>query len=182
MAVDFDKQDLVGKLLVSMPKMSDPRFNKSVIVIIHHDPEGTVGMVVNNRAGIVQYGFAPKGSKKLGKAVERLPVYFGGPVDKETMIILHTNDLEKDSETVSIGDQYCITHSAEILAEHHKGNGPRHLLIALGYSGWGPGQLVQELQQNVWLVCEAREELVFEIEDEQNGARRSSQWEFGQAC
>lgn len=167
MDTDFDNQKLVGKLLVSMPNMADSRFDNSVILMIHHNEESSMGVVVNKVAGLMQIGTLSKENKKIDADSDPLPVYFGGPVDCERATILHSNDVPEYSATIAIGEHFCVTACPDILEDYSRGSGPNHMIIALGYAGWGPGQLEDELKQNSWLICDAGAGLVFDTEDNQ---------------
>lgn len=154
---------LTGRLLVSMPHMQDSRFYKSLIFICGHDENGAMGLVINQHVEnltihdlLVQMGL-PVDEKALS-----FPVYAGGPVEGGRGFVLHTTDYQNAS-TLLIKDQFALTSTVDILSIIAQGGGPRRLILALGYAGWGPGQLDAEIQSNGWLHLEADEELVFNI-------------------
>ncbi len=165
--MDFDEKELVGQLLVSMPKMADKRFTNSVILMIHHNEESSMGVVVNKVAGLMQVGTWSKEEEKVKSESDPLPVYYGGPVDCERATIIHSRDVKDYSETVALGEHYCVTACPDILEDFSRGDGPKNMIIALGYAGWGPGQLESELRKNAWLVCKGGRTLVFDTQDDQ---------------
>lgn len=155
-----DNDYLKGKLLLAMPDMGDPRFSRSVIFICAHDKNGAMGLVVNQTiTGIdgqellEQFDIIPDQGFDI-------PIYHGGPVETSRGFILHSNDYLQ-SDTVPVVEGFSVTGTIDALRAAAKGEGPKHLLFALGYSGWTAGQLDNELQQNAWLVVDADPELIF---------------------
>lgn len=154
---------LAGKMLLAMPMLGDPRFHKAVIFICAHDENGAMGLVVNNTlAGfdmdqlLEQVGIAP-GERNLESI--NFPVMAGGPVESARGFLLHDESfIQKD--TIRI-DQFGITGTIDALKEIATGNGPDDLLFILGYAGWSPGQLDEEIQQNSWLVADADPAIIF---------------------
>lgn len=155
---------LTGKLLIAMPAMDDPYFQDSVILILDHDESKAVGVVINKPAGFIQFG------KQVGKKKAevwdnlQIPVYFGGPVDSELAMILHSCDITDYESSQVINEHFCVTSSLHILEDISKGEGPDKRLFSLGYASWAPGQLENELQANVWLVGEGSKDLVFDTD------------------
>ena len=152
---------LAGKLLISMPALRDPHFENSVILMLDHDANKALGVVLNKPAGFIQFG------KQLGEGKTevwdnlQVPVYFGGPVDSEVAMILHTCDITDYDSSQVINEHFCVTSSLNILEDISKGEGPEKRLFSLGYASWGPSQLERELKNNYWLVGEGTGELVF---------------------
>jgi putative transcriptional regulator len=152
---------LTGQLLVAMPTMGDPRFATSVIYVCAHTPEGAMGLVVNRP--IVKPSFDDL-LRQL--EVEPLPparrirLCSGGPVDNARGFVLHTADWTGEG-SLKVNDELALTASLDVLKAIAEGGGPREGLLALGYAGWGPGQLDTEMQQNAWLSVPADEPLVF---------------------
>ena len=154
--------DLTGQLLVAMPHMPDPRFAKTVIYICSHSEEGAMGLVINrlvqsltfpdllNQLDIESYGME-----------DQIRVHLGGPVDEERGFVLHSPDYMKDS-TVVVGSSFALTATIDILRDIACGDGPNRSLLALGYAGWGPGQLDQEIIENGWLNVPANNEIVYD--------------------
>ena len=160
---------LAGHLLIAMPQMQDERFAQSVIYMCMHNEGGAMGLVVNRLIEsltlselLEQLGIEPQGMR--GKS----PVHFGGPVEAHHGFVLHSADYVEDCTLVVEGGM-ALTASLEILRAIAGGTGPRHAMLALGYAGWGPGQLDNELQANGWLHVAADEEIVF-------GANLGEKW------
>ncbi|MFO1062029.1 MAG: YqgE/AlgH family protein [Dongiaceae bacterium] len=153
---------LTGQLLVAMPQMRDPRFSRSVIYMCAHNADGAMGLVVNRLAGSITF---PDLLEQLGIArgdhSERIRVHFGGPVESGRGFVLHSTDYTQ-SGTVKVDDLVSLTATIDILRDMASGSGPRRSLLALGYAGWGPGQLDAEIQANGWLTVPADAALVFD--------------------
>ncbi|OAB55429.1 hypothetical protein AY600_10170 [Phormidium willei BDU 130791] len=153
---------LTGQLLVAMPTMVDPRFERTVIYVCAHSAEGAMGLVVNKLAGSLTF---PDLLQQLGidgpEAREDIRVHFGGPVETGRGFVLHSAEYLQDS-SLQVNDAFALTATVDILRDMAHGAGPRQALLALGYAGWGPGQLDQEIQKNGWLHVEADERLVFD--------------------
>jgi putative transcriptional regulator len=160
---------LDGQLLIAMPVMSDPRFERSVIYLCAHSPEGAMGIIVNRLAGsidfpglLVQLEIIEKAEQiKLPETAETMKVMKGGPVDTSRGFVLHSDDFFIQDATLNIDDGICLTATVDILKAIAKGDGPKHAILALGYAGWAPGQLEDEIQHNGWLHCDADPELIF---------------------
>ena len=166
---------LDGQLLIAMPVMGDPRFERSVIYMCAHSPEGAMGIIVNRPAGsidfpglLVQLDIIEKADQiKLPENAETLQVLKGGPVDTGRGFVLHSSDFFIKDATLNIDDGICLTATVDILKAIAQGTGPKNAILALGYAGWAPGQLETEIQSNGWLHCPADSDLVFgnDIED-----------------
>ncbi len=160
---DEDKSGyLTGQLLIAMPQMQDPRFERSVIYICVHNAEGAMGLLVNRRAEELTF---PELLQQLGietgNPPAELPIHIGGPVESGRGFVLHTNDYAQGS-TIRVDDMVNLTATIDILKDIAEGHGPRQALLALGYAGWGAGQLDGEIQQNAWLNVPADETLIFD--------------------
>src|SRR3954469_2913438 len=153
---------LVGRFLVAAPSMPDERFQKSVVFMCKHDGDGALGIIVNNKVDDLPLGQV---YKQLGIAVpetsEEQPVLFGGPVETSRGLVLHSADYKRD-ETLLIDGGMALTASVEILKDMAGGSGPKQAWLALGHSGWAPGQLDLEMQDNAWLVVDGDAGLVFD--------------------
>jgi len=156
-------KSLTGQLLVAMPQMMDPRFARSVVyVCAHSGDEGAMGLVVNKVLPSVTMDELLSHLKlEPGQLNRARPVHFGGPVEPGRGFVLHSLDYREDA-TLSIGDEFAVTATLDILRAIGKGAGPRQNLLALGYAGWAPGQLDAELQANGWLCVAADADLVFD--------------------
>jgi putative transcriptional regulator len=153
---------MTGQLLVAMPQMRDARFTRSVIYICAHTGDGAMGLVVNRLVGSLTF---PDLLQQLnidsqGKG-EHIRIRSGGPVETGRGFVLHSTDYVDDA-TLKVGDTVGLTATIDILKDIASGSGPRRSILALGYAGWGPGQLDQELQANAWLTVPADEELIFD--------------------
>jgi len=162
-AFDSAPGSLAGRALIAMPGIGDPRFERAVIYICRHTAEHAYGLVLNRPVdGLTTPSLLQKLGVESAIEIPPDPVMYGGPVDRERGFVLHTADyLNSDSSTL-IDDGVALTGTRDILeamASHNRR--PRHAFLALGYSGWGAGQLEQELQQNVWLTCEPDEAILF---------------------
>jgi putative transcriptional regulator len=153
---------LTGQLLVAMPQMRDPRFARSVIYMCAHNADGAMGLVVNRRVGSITFDDL---LQQLGLGPNRrnddIRIHFGGPVEQGRGFVLHSSDYQQ-SGTLRVDDGVALTATLDILKEMAAGGGPRRSLLALGYAGWGPGQLDAEIQANGWLQVPADENLVFD--------------------
>jgi len=166
---------LDGQLLIAMPVMGDPRFERSVIYLCAHSSEGAMGIMVNRPAGsidfpelLVQLNIINKADQiKLPENAESMKVLRGGPVDTGRGFVLHSSDFYIENATLKIADGICLTATIDILKAIARGVGPRHAILALGYAGWAPGQLESEIQENGWLHCDADPDLIFgdDVED-----------------
>ncbi len=155
---------LVGRFLVAAPSMPDERFRKSVVFLCKHDDDGALGIIVNNSVDDLPLGQV---YKQLGIDVPPTgaarPVLFGGPVEPSRGLVLHSADYKRE-ETLLIEGGLALTASVEILKDMADGSGPQNAWLALGHSGWAPGQLDREMQDNAWLVVEGDAELVFDAD------------------
>lgn len=154
---------LAGHMLVAMPGIEDPRFERAVLYLCAHDAEQAMGLAVNRPVeGLTLFELLNNlGVEPDAGALGDL-VMLGGPVERERGFVLHTDDFVSPDSTVPVADGLALTVTRDVLdALGSKIRRPRHAILALGYSGWGPGQLEQELRDNVWLICEADETLLF---------------------
>ena len=160
---------LDGQLLIAMPVMGDPRFERSVIYLCAHSSEGAMGIIVNRPAGsidfpelLVQLDIIKKADQiKLPENAESMKVLKGGPVETGRGFVLHSSDFFIKDATLQIDEGICLTATVDILKAIARGAGPKHAILALGYAGWAPGQLETEIQDNGWLHCDADPDLIF---------------------
>lgn len=160
---------LDGKLLIAMPSMQDERFAGSVIYLCAHSGDGAMGIVVNNPASHITF---PDLLQQLGVVSSTddirpgrgrpVQVVNGGPVESGRGFVLHSDDVFIDNSTLPIEDGICLTATLDILKSIAAGDGPRQAVLALGYAGWGAGQLESEIQANGWLHCDADPALLFD--------------------
>ena len=155
---------LSGQLLLAMPQMQDHRFARSVIYLCAHNESAAMGLVINKLIGSLTLGELLEQLKIPSPGLIGAPrVHFGGPVQQERGFVLHSADYT-EKESMVVGNNLALTATADILRAIGRGEGPRRSLLALGYAGWGPGQLDNELQQNSWLTVPADEEIIFDDE------------------
>ncbi|PCM43943.1 YqgE/AlgH family protein [Marinobacter sp. ANT_B65] len=159
MASKHSPQSLRHHFLVASPYLEDPRFHGAVIYICEHSSDGALGLMINQPLDI-----------HLGEILEQLdlqggeldlPVFSGGPVETERGFVLHSPGDASWQNTAQISDDVMLTTSRDILAGIGHNEGPDAFLMALGYSGWGEGQLEEELGSNAWLTCPATTDILF---------------------
>lgn len=153
---------LANHFLIAMPEMADANFGGTVVFVAEHGPKGALGLVINRPTDL-----------DLGTLFERIeldlsaserarePVYYGGPVQRDRGFVLHRPVGDWNS-TVTVTDEIGLTSSKDVLEAVAQGRGPEALLVTLGYSGWGPGQLEDEIAKNAWLTVPATPGLIFE--------------------
>ena len=153
---------LAGQLLIAMPGMRDPRFARTVVYMCAHSAEGAMGLVINRVLESLTFTDLLEQLGIEGTAVQpSSAVHFGGPVETGRGFVLHSPD-DRQNGTLSVADDVSLTATVDILRAIAAGEGPRRHLLALGYAGWGPGQLDGEIRANGWLHVAADEELVFD--------------------
>ncbi len=163
----MQKVNLAHHFLIAMPNMVDPHFAKTLTFICEHNDQGALGVVVNRpiemnlHALLEQVSIAPE--VDIFKSV---PVHFGGPVQIDRGFVLHS-PLGQWQSTLSVSPEIGLTTSKDILEAVARGEGPRRMLVTLGYAGWAPGQLEHELAQNAWLTVDATPDVIFEMPAEE---------------
>lgn len=159
--------DLTGQLLIAMPGMGDPRFDRSVVLICAYSDEGAMGLILNkplpnmNMRDVLEQMDMPATAGPLDA-----PVHIGGPVQTERGFFLHRDDSRLEDEPLLVQGGFVLTVTQEVLRDTGTGLGPSPFVFALGYSGWGPGQLDHEISRNGWLTAPASAKLVFSGEDD----------------
>lgn len=164
-----DNNYLEGQLLVAMPRMTDRRFARSVIFLCAHSKEGAMGLILNQRANNVsapdlleRLGIDTRsGDDEIASEILSLPIQVGGPVEMGRGFVLHSGDYFSEDSTLNIEGGICLTATIDILKAIAEGRGPNRAILALGYSGWSPGQLESEIRANGWLHCPADADLIF---------------------
>jgi putative transcriptional regulator len=152
---------LVGKLLVATPFTEDNRFEHSVIYLCGHDEYGAIGLIINKPLNSLNFlDLLSQLDIPNSALTKRVPMYSGGPVEVSRGFVLHSKEYQSDS-TVRVGENFYITATLDILRSLSHGHGPDNFLLALGYVGWGAGQLELELHENFWMVVDSTHELVF---------------------
>ena len=172
-----DGNYLDGQMLIAMPGIGDPRFERTVIYMCAHSADGAMGIVVNKEADNITFPdllerleIIPEGEQiRLPEELQEMPVQIGGPVETGRGFVLHTTDYYVTDSTLSVNHGIGLTATLDVLKAIAGGTGPKKAMLALGYAGWGPGQLEGEIQGNGWLHCDADDELVFDsILDDRN--------------
>lgn len=170
-----DTKSLAGTFLISTPKMPDPRFEEHVIFICAHNSEGAMGVAVNrpnsgfSLAEILQGAELPIPDGNLP------PVHVGGPVELESAFILYRSDYETEYK-LQISETVSLTRETRVLEDIANGRGPENYLFILGYTGWGPGQLENELLDNGWLSLPASDNIIFDVADDQKWKAAAMQY------
>ena len=155
-----------GKLLISSPEIAGDLFDKSIILICEHNANGTMGFIINKPLIDINVGtiWANLGyeEKNLRSASE--DVFIGGPLASNAMFVIHSPEYFIDKKTIKVCEEISVTGTKEITDDIQKGQGPRKLLFLLGYSGWAPGQLEDEIMRDSWFVSEKIENLIFGVD------------------
>ncbi len=154
--------DLTGKMIVAMPAMGDPRFDRAVILICAHSDEGAMGLIVNKP--LTEITFPELLTQLQINQTDRrrdIRLHFGGPVERGRGFVLHSPDYRGGAATQHVGPGFGMTATLDVLEALARGRGPERAVLALGYTGWGPGQLEGEIARNDWLTGEASDALVF---------------------
>lgn len=158
--------DLTGKLIVAMPAMGDPRFEKSVILICAHTDQGAMGLIVNKPMNDFSFSdLLTKLKIATSPAGRDIRVHFGGPVERGRGFVLHSGEYMGGGATTPVRGGYGMTATLDVLEALAQGAGPQKAILALGYSGWGAGQLESEIARNDWLVADAADDLIFSTRD-----------------
>jgi len=171
MSAKTQSSHLDGKLLIAMPAMGDTRFERAVIYMCAHSDDGAMGLIVNKPAPDLRFSdLLEQLEMKIPDESRQIRVHFGGPVEHGRGFVLHSRDYDSEDSTLHVDDAFGMTATLDILKDISDGKGPENSLLALGYSGWGPGQLEGELQANGWLICDATPQIVF-------GTGDNTKWE-----
>ena len=160
-------QDVVSgylqeQMLIAMPAMADPNFSRSVTLLCQHNEEGAIGITINRQSGFTlgelffQLSIPCENSE-----IASMIVLEGGPVSPDHGFVLHT-PFEGFDSSILINDEIMVTTSRDVLSAIASGKGPQQFLVALGYAGWGDGQLEFEMRQNAWLSVPADKDILFE--------------------
>ena len=159
--------DLTNQFLIAMPNMADPNFEGSVVYVCEHNEKGALGLVINRSTDLTLANLFDKIDLKLEIAPWKdAPVYFGGPVQTERGFVLHSPPGQYSS-SLTVGEEIALTTSKDVLEAVAEGSGPQKMLVTLGYSGWGSGQLENEIAHNAWLTVAADAGIIFETPAEE---------------
>ena len=155
--------NLTNQFLIAMPSMADPFFARTVTYLCQHNEEGALGIIINRPLQLTLKEIIEQMDIEFhNDALSDLPVYFGGPVQPDRGFVLHEPGGEWKS-TLKISDSLWLTTSRDILEAISRGDGPHQVLLALGYAGWGEGQLEREIVENAWLNAEAEQSIIFNL-------------------
>ncbi|MDQ6955151.1 MAG: YqgE/AlgH family protein [Mariprofundaceae bacterium] len=172
MQLDFIKaNDLNGKLLLATPSLQEQAFKDSVILLCHHDDEGSMGLIINRpqeltiRDVLEEIQLPPRQEGLDSLSEKRLTTYEGGPIDSFRGFVLH-DAWHMYESTMQITSELHLTTSRDVLECISRGADPEHFMLILGYAAWSSGQLEQELMDNDWLIVDSNEQLVFQAEPE----------------
>ena len=159
--------NLTHHFLIAMPSMADPNFSGTLTYICDHGDQGALGLVVNRPIELELADlFEQIGLELPDEMLRHQAVYYGGPVQTERGFVLHRPTHSYQS-TLTVNDAVSLTTSKDVLEALSQGHGPGQFLVSLGYAGWGPGQLEQEMAQNAWLSVAAQAEVIFELTPEE---------------
>lgn len=163
----MENVNLTGHFLIAMPAMADPYFSKSVAYVCEHNENGALGIVINRTIDMKLDDLFEQISIDLeDKTLGNSPVHFGGPVQIDRGFVLH-QPIGQWQSTIAINGDTALTTSKDILEATARGEGPSKILVSLGYSGWSPGQLEQEISQNAWLTVAATDGIIFDLPAEE---------------
>ena len=156
--------NLTGQVLISMPSLEDERFFKTVIYICAHSNEGAMGIIINKK---IDYDLYPDLLEQLGidKPIgnKKLFIRYGGPVESGRGFVLHSDEIMR-KETLSIDKGIALTSTSDFFDDLVKDNGPKNSILALGYAGWGPGQIENEILSNSWMTLSTDSKFIFDEE------------------
>lgn len=154
--------NLTGQLLIAMPDMGDPRFDRAVIFMCAHSKDGAMGLIVNKPTPEVRFSdLLEQLSIPEGEAASKIRVHYGGPVETGRGFVLHSADYQSGAGTMKVTGTVAMTATLDILEDIAAGSGPKRSMLGLGYAGWGAGQLEGEIVRNGWLVCDATDDILF---------------------
>jgi len=157
-----ESASLAGQLLIASPRMPDPRFQRTVILMVRHGKDGALGITINRPVQELPIATVlEKLGEKEASVTGSVQIFAGGPVQPGVGFVLHTDDYKR-SDTLLIGGRLSMTQSREILRDIGNKRGPEKALVAFGYAGWAPGQLEAELDAEAWFVVPADTKLIFE--------------------
>jgi len=153
---------MAGRFLLATPAMGDPRFTNALIYICSHDEHGAMGIIVNkSKGGLLISDLLEQIGVEGDVRVADTPVLNGGPVDIDRGFVLHSSDYYKEETSLKLSDTLILTSTKDVLEALVSDEAPKKAMLAIGYCGWGEGQLESEIMQNGWLVVDADETMIF---------------------
>ncbi len=170
-APDTLQADAIGPcFLVASPSMRSDEFDHTVVLLVDHREEGSLGFIINRTANVSfvdvmeQVGCDESGEQEARRFNPNTPVMHGGPVSQDTGWVLFDpegNPREQEDGLIEVAPGICVTANIKILQDTARGEGPRRMAMVLGYAGWGPGQLDEEIREGAWLIADLDPELIF---------------------
>lgn len=166
-----DSSSLKGRLLVAAKGLQDPRFARTVVLMVRHNAKGAFGLIVNRPAGDMRVADILKRHDENSKGINsKIAVYYGGPVRLDRGFVIHSSDY-RDNTTIAVNEHASVTSSSDVLESIAKGKGPKSRVFMLGYAGWAPKQLEGELLRKSWVVVPFDENIVFDKQPEKKWRR-----------
>lgn len=160
-------ENLTGQFLIAMPGMGDPRFANSVVYMCEHSDEGSMGLIINKPTKELKFtDLLEQLSISADVDVDEMHIHYGGPVEMARGFVLHSGEYHCDGITMNVNNQLGMTATMDVIKDIAAGNGPKQAFLALGYAGWAPNQLEDELMQNGWLTCDADDAIIFETDND----------------
>ena len=175
--VMLDPRYLSGQLLLALPGIGDPRFERAVIAMCVHDEHGALGLMISGlHEGLMVRQLMEQLDIDPGVTPQDAPIYVGGPVEPGRGFVLHSQDYDGDG-TLIVADMWSLSASQQVLKDIAAGRGPRRWLMALGYSGWGEGQLDDEMRGHGWMSLDAGglDDLIYDAQPETRWTRAFQQ-------
>lgn len=158
-------QSLQGYFLISTPRMPDPRFQERLVYLCAHSEEGAMGLIVNQPTLDISFADILRSADIPVPESTLPPVYLGGPVEMNTAFLLYSSDYTTGNQMI-VSPTVSLSSDPQILKDISRQKGPEHFIFAIGYAGWAPGQLENELSVNGWLTLPAEDEVLFRTPDE----------------
>jgi putative transcriptional regulator len=163
----IENLNVTDHFLIAMPGLGDPNFKRTVTYMCQHDPEGALGIVINRPTELKLGDLFKQMDIEVGEEnITTVPVYYGGPVQPEHGFVIHEPRGDWES-SLRVTDSIALTTSKDVLEAIASGQGPERIVVALGYAGWGEGQLEREMVENAWLNAPAENHILFDLPTEQ---------------
>ena len=167
---------LINQFLIAMPNLADTNFSHTVSYLCQHNEEGALAIVINRPTGMNLGNILEQmGINSSSQDINNTPVFAGGPVQQERGFIIHNKDSSTWDSSIPISDTTCLTSSRDILEAIAEGKGPGQFLVALGYAGWGSGQLEKEIINNAWLNTPYEETILYKTPIKQRWTEAANQ-------
>ncbi len=159
----YETTYLNNQFLIAMPTLADPNFSRTVTYLCQHSNDGALGIIINRPTEMkLSDIFQQMDITATDINSNKIPIFSGGPVQPERGFVIHNNSEQKWESSIPISDEISLTTSRDILTAIAKGEGPGNALIALGYAGWGEGQLEREMIENSWLSTPSTPHIIFD--------------------